>query len=565
MALRYLTTFFALLTTVLAEDCNDPSPLKDTNLLLLIPGILPAKPLLGQSNNLFEPLPFGIGGRLLRYVNIEKRVCGGSVLHSACPNDVTKCCPIDGDCCGGGICCEYGYVCQKNHLEKTVCCPKGQDCSVMVPNNPCAIATHTKCAGFDACCPPNKTCQIVGNGVSCLGPPSGSRSKVLANRAESSAPPVSGSTPCPNCNTPPVTSIPGNPPSGSSTPAQPPSSSTPAQPPSSSTPVQPPSSTPVQPPSSSTPVRPPSSTITPSTRPPSTATPRPPAPTTPTSTGKQGNTSPSSSTITRIQSPSIPAPSDGGSPSFVQTISQTGYEQAGTTVTGTLVPTQGTSVKNTHDSSFLQAPTSGDESKPSAPTTQVEVSTITSAVVTHGVTSFIEIPTTTTRVINPDFAETQTPTPTPAPTNTGSGGKSGPNAAVVAGASIGGTFLLAAIGFGIFLFVRKKNERKKRNPDMQGIFTAPPAREPTIPVLPPPPSSGAGGRGSTASPVSELSSSGVVAPVPRYGSMHVPPGVAELQEEAAARERNRASDCILSGKYTVRIAKRRTSTDAAGT
>jgi len=34
--------------------------------------------------------------------------------------------------------------------------------------NPCAIATHAKCAGFDACCPPNKTCQLVGSGISCV-------------------------------------------------------------------------------------------------------------------------------------------------------------------------------------------------------------------------------------------------------------------------------------------------------------------------------------------------------------------------------------------------------------
>jgi len=99
--------------------------------------------------------------------------------------------------------------------------------------------------------------------------------------------------------------------------------------------------------------------------------------------------------------------------------------------------------------------------------------------------------------------------------------------------------------------VRKKaQKKKKKKSDMQGIFTPPPAREPTIPVLPPqPPSSGAGGRGSTASPVSELSSRGVVAPVPRYSSMHVPPNVAELQEEeaaAAAREGNATSDCMFS-------------------
>jgi len=132
MALRYLTTFFALLTIILAEDTNDPSPLKDAD-LLLTPGLPPARPLLGRRYSPLDLLPFGVTGRLLRHVTPQKRLCGGSALHSACPNDVMKCCPTGGDCCGDGTCCEFGYVCQKNHLEKTVCCPKGHDCSVVLP------------------------------------------------------------------------------------------------------------------------------------------------------------------------------------------------------------------------------------------------------------------------------------------------------------------------------------------------------------------------------------------------------------------------------------------------
>lgn len=192
MALRYLATFSAFLTIILAKDTNGPSPLKDAS-LLLTPGLLPARPLLGQRNNPLDILLSGISGRLLRHANPQKRACGGSALHSAYPNDAMKCCPTGGDFCGDGICCEYGYVCQKNHLEKTVCCPKGHDCSVVLPivsysflcsssilkeeivlirgsasQNPCAIATHTKCGGFDACCPPNTACQLVGGGISCM-------------------------------------------------------------------------------------------------------------------------------------------------------------------------------------------------------------------------------------------------------------------------------------------------------------------------------------------------------------------------------------------------------------
>ena len=105
---------------------------------------------------------------------------------------------------------------------------------------------------------------------------------------------------------------------------------------------------------------------------------------------------------------------------------------------------------------------------------------------------------------------------------------------------------------------KKKKKAQERDPDMQGIFRPPPAREPTIPVLPLPPSggSGAGGRGSTASPVSEVSSRGVVAPVPRYSTIRVPPGVAELQEEAAAvaREGNETSDCMFSPVFSTIIS-----------
>jgi len=132
MALRYLTTFFALLTIILAEDTNGPSPLKDAN-LLPTPGLLPARPLLGRGNNPLDLLLLGVRGRLLRHVSPQKRVCGGSALHSASPNDVMKCCPAGGDFCGDGSCCEDGYVCQKNHLDNTVCCPKGRDCSVVLP------------------------------------------------------------------------------------------------------------------------------------------------------------------------------------------------------------------------------------------------------------------------------------------------------------------------------------------------------------------------------------------------------------------------------------------------
>ena len=112
--------------------------------------------------------------------------------------------------------------------------------------------------------------------------------------------------------------------------------------------------------------------------------------------------------------------------------------------------------------------------------------------------------------------------------------------------------------------MRKKQKKKaqQKDPDMQGIFKPPPVREPTIPVLPLPLSvgaggSGAGGRGSTASPVSELSSRGVVAPVARYSSIHVPPGVAELQEEVAAaagEEGNVTSDCMFSSVFSTTIS-----------
>ncbi|KAG0644017.1 hypothetical protein HOY80DRAFT_879301 [Tuber brumale] len=554
MALRYLTTFSALLATVLARDTSDPSPLKNAN-LLLTPGLLPARPLLGRSNNPFESLLLGVTGRLLRHANLEDRVCGGSALHSACPNDVTKCCPTGGDCCGDGTCCENGHVCQKNHLGRSVCCLKGRDCSLRLPINPCAIATHAKCAGFDACCPPNHTCQLVGDGITCVGPPSGGGRNVLAKRQQSSSGMVSGGSGSgPTSSPPQVTSVLQAPSSSQVRPpssAQPPSSSAPpAQPPSSS--ISPPSSSiAVRPPSSSAPVRPPSSTTPPSvTRPPSTVIrPQTVTSTKPAQTMTRGNTPSSPSIIIKTQSPSAPAPSatDRNPPSFAQTISQTRLKEASTITRGGTVITIASTV--------VVVPGDGDGSTPTAPTTIVGTSIMTSAVVSDGATSYVEIPIVTTWVLGPEPAGGE-PTTTPTGGSSGSSdGKSGPKTAVIAGASIGGTVLLAAIIFGVVLLAKKKKTRRKEHPDFQGIFTPQPVREPTIPVLPPPPSSsGAGGRGSTASPVSELSSRGVVAPVPRYGSMYVPPDVPELQENAVAREGNGAAE--LSDEYTIRTAQR---------
>jgi len=65
--------------------------------------------------------------------------------------------------CGVADCELFSFLCSSSILKKGIVLIRGS-----ASQNPCAIATHTKCAGFDACCPPNTACQLVGGGISCM-------------------------------------------------------------------------------------------------------------------------------------------------------------------------------------------------------------------------------------------------------------------------------------------------------------------------------------------------------------------------------------------------------------
>lgn len=99
-----------------------------------------------------------------------------------------------------------------------------------------------------------------------------------------------------------------------------------------------------------------------------------------------------------------------------------------------------------------------------------------------------------------------------------------PTAGVIAGATIGGTVVLVAIGFLIFWCARRD---RKRPASLE--FFPPPVREPTVPVLLHNPNDRY--RDVPVSPVSELSPT--TSPAPRYSAMYAPPlpGVAEMQAQ----------------------------------
>lgn len=155
--------------------------------------------------------------------------------------------------------------------------------------------------------------------------------------------------------------------------------------------------------------------------------------------------------------------------------------------------------------------------------TVVEFQTIISSIeISSGVFSTTGLVVSSTRVFTTLAAVDPTNTSPPSPSATSA--STAPSAAVIAGASIAGTVVLAALGFLIFYCARRG--RTRRRPD--SLDFPPTMREPTIPVLLHNPDDRY-----RDVPVSPVELSPTTSPTPRYSAMYGPPpqGVVELQEQ----------------------------------